>query len=149
VRTGSAHPLPGYHLYFEDLLWIRLRQTLSYHGYPASQQLHFNMPNAIVNFVLRGFNIIFASIVLGLSIGLMKGQWEGESSPVSLQFAAFVGAISLLGGFIGLAAEWVTILQGKIGLIIDGVITVMNIAGGVVSSTLSIGGQTCFANTHL
>ena len=98
------------------------------------------MPN-FVNFVLRGFQTLFAAVILGLSVSLVKGQWEGTKPPITLQYAAFVGGITLVAAVVGLASEWVTALQGKIGFIIDGVMTVVNLAGEVVSSLPSLSGS--------
>jgi hypothetical protein len=89
-------------------------------------------PSPILNFVIRGFQILFAAVVLGLSVGMINGQWSGLNSPISLRYTAFVGGITFLAGIIGIAAEWVSVLQGMVGLIIDGLITLFNIAGGVV-----------------
>jgi hypothetical protein len=99
------------------------------------------MPDALVNFAIRGTQIIFAAIVTGLSIDLARGHhWGGL--PVILGYVCFVGCVSLLAGFAGLAASWITILQGKIGLLIDGFITAVNLAGGLVSAH-SEGGCVC------
>jgi hypothetical protein len=89
------------------------------------------MVSSIVNFALRGFQALFAIVVLGLSITLIRGH-EWGSLPASLGFGAFVGGISLVAALIGLAATWVEFLGGLIGLVIDGVIALINIAGGVV-----------------
>jgi hypothetical protein len=89
-------------------------------------------PSPILNFAIRGFQILFAAVVLGLSVGMIRGQWEGLNSPISLRYTAFVGGVSFLGGVIGIATEWISVLQGMVGLIIDGLITLLNIAGGVV-----------------
>ena len=93
------------------------------------------MPNAIITFALRGAQALFAVVVLGLSVGLIRDHKTG-SLPVTLGYAAFVGGISLLGAFIGIAANWVELLQGIIGAGIDAVLTILNIAGGVVSNLL-------------
>jgi hypothetical protein len=90
------------------------------------------MSNAITHFAIRGAQIIFAAIVCGLSIDLARGHhWGGL--PVILGYVSFVGCVSLLAAFVGLASMWVELLQGTIGLIIDGVILVVNLAGGLVS----------------
>lgn len=86
----------------------------------------------LLNFVLRGFQIVFASVVLGLSVGLVRAQIEGSASPISLRYCSFVGGLSFLGAIIGMAAEWRDLLQGNIGLLIDAVVALVNIAGGVV-----------------
>lgn len=91
------------------------------------------MTSSIFNFVIRGFQILFASVVLGLSVGMVKGRGPGRDSPISLRYTAFVGGVTFLTAIIGIAAEWVSVLQGMVGLIIDGIIILLNIAGGVVS----------------
>lgn len=72
--------------------------------------------------------------MLGLSVTLIRGHHWG-STPASLGFAAFVGGISILASLIGLAGTWVSFLEGVVGLAIDGVVALINIAGGVVSPT--------------
>lgn len=90
------------------------------------------MPDALVNFAIRGAQIIFAAIVTGLSIDLARGHHWG-ALPVILGYVCFVGCVSLLAGFAGLASTWIEFLQGKIGLLIDAFITVVNLAGGLVN----------------
>ncbi|KAF2709618.1 hypothetical protein K504DRAFT_455315 [Pleomassaria siparia CBS 279.74] len=91
------------------------------------------MSNPIITFALRGTQVLFSVVVLGLSIGLIKGQkYPGAAIPATLGYAAFVGATSLLGAFIGLASNWVELLQGIIGAAIDGFVLVINIAGGII-----------------
>lgn len=91
------------------------------------------MVNALVNFALRGAQALFAIIVLGLSVGLIRGQkWPGSHIPVTHGYAAFVGGATLLGAFIGIASNWFELLQGIIGGAIDAFLTLINIAGGIV-----------------
>ena len=92
------------------------------------------MASPILSFILRGFQFLFGIIVLGLSVTLIRGHHWG-STPASLGFAAFVGGISILGAFIGLAATWASFLEGVIGLAVDGLIALINIAGGIVSAS--------------
>jgi len=92
-----------------------------------------NMPNAIITFALRGAQVLFSVVVLGLSVGLIMDHKTG-GLPATLGYVAFVGGISLLGAFIGIAAHWVELLQGIIGAGIDAFLTVLNIAGGIVSN---------------
>lgn len=99
-------------------------------------------PSPVLNFAIRGFQIVFAAVVLGLSVGMIKGQGPFLSSPISLRYTAFVGGISFLTGFVGIAAEWVSVLQGMVGLIIDGLIILLNIAGGVLLA-IQIGVPKC------
>lgn len=91
------------------------------------------MTNTIVNIALRAFQLFCSFCVLGLSVGLIKGQGLNTSAPISLKYAAFVGGLTLVGGLVGLASEWVSRLQGKIMLLLDAIIMVVNLAGGVVS----------------
>lgn len=87
----------------------------------------------IVNFAIRGFQALFAIIILGLSVDLVRGQKYGDL-PATLGFAAFVGGVSIVAVVIGIASTWVEALQGIIGAGIDGVVAVINLAGGVVCS---------------
>ncbi|KAK3217433.1 hypothetical protein GRF29_1g3057418 [Pseudopithomyces chartarum] len=96
----------------------------------------------LVNFVLRGFQLVFASVVLGLSVSLVRAQAEGSNSPISLRYASFVGGLTFIAAIIGIAAEWVSVLQGKVGLLIDGIVTLVNVAGGVLLA-IQIGGAKC------
>ena len=97
------------------------------------------MSKSLVSFALRGFQVIFAAVVLGLSVSLIRDQGykfgtdERYSSPIILRFAAFVGGLTLLTAFVSIAAEFVSALQGKILFVIDAIITLINVAGGIVS----------------
>ncbi|KAF9735401.1 hypothetical protein PMIN06_002613 [Paraphaeosphaeria minitans] len=100
------------------------------------------MTSPILNFALRGFQILFAAVVLGLSVGMIKGQGPGLNSPISLRYTAFVGGVSFLTAIVGIASEWISILQGMVGLVIDGLVTLLNIAGGVLLA-IQIGVPKC------
>lgn len=89
----------------------------------------------IITFAFRGTQALFAIIVCGLSTTLIKGHKFG-SLPSTLGFIAFVGGISLVAALLGIASHWVKVLQGKAGILVDVVIAGLNVAGGVVSSTL-------------
>ncbi|KAF2440785.1 hypothetical protein P171DRAFT_395514 [Karstenula rhodostoma CBS 690.94] len=99
-------------------------------------------PSPILNFALRGFQVLFAAVVLGLSVGMIKGQGPGLNSPISLRYTAFVGGVSFLTAIIGIAAEWISVLQGMVGLVIDALVTLLNIAGGVLLA-IQIGVPKC------
>jgi hypothetical protein len=91
----------------------------------------------LVNFSIRGFQIIFAIVVLAVSISLVKGQAHYESitrPPVLLRYAVFAGAITLFASIVGIASQWVKALEGKVILLIDITIGVVNLIGGIVSS---------------
>lgn len=85
----------------------------------------------ITNLALRGFQLLFGIVVLGLSATLIAGhRWGGL--PATLGFAAFVGAVIIIGSIIGIASKWVSMLEGKIGMLIDAVVALIATAGGIV-----------------
>lgn len=90
------------------------------------------MAGSLTNFAIRGFQFLFGIVVLGLSVSLIRDHHWGNL-PATLGFAAFVGGVTILGALLGLAATWVSFLEGAIGLIIDGVVALINTAGGIVS----------------
>ena len=90
------------------------------------------MASTVVNFAIRGFQVVFAAVVLGLSVSLVRGQAPGANSPISLRYTSFVGGLSLVTAFVGIAGEFFTLIQGKISLIMDTIVALVNIAGGVV-----------------
>ncbi|KAF2795697.1 hypothetical protein K505DRAFT_348446 [Melanomma pulvis-pyrius CBS 109.77] len=89
------------------------------------------MPNAIITLALRGAQLLFSVVVLGLSVSLIRDHKYG-SLPVPLGYAAFVGGITVLGAFIGIASAWVELLQGIIGAGIDAFLLLINVAGGII-----------------
>jgi hypothetical protein len=91
------------------------------------------MPSKIINIGLRFAQAVFGSVVLALSITLIKGQRYGMS-PAATNYSSFVGAFTLLGAIIGLASTWIEFLQSFIGIGIDALILLFNLAGGVVSA---------------
>lgn len=87
----------------------------------------------LINWVLRAFQALFGIVILGLAVTLIRGH-EWGNLPSSLGYAAFVGGITILAALIGIAAVWLEFLDGIIGLAVDGLVAVLNIAGGIVSS---------------
>ncbi|KAF2642984.1 hypothetical protein P280DRAFT_505236 [Massarina eburnea CBS 473.64] len=97
--------------------------------------------STLVNFAVRAAQIAFAAVVTGLSISISQGHhWGGL--PFILGYVSFVGCVTLLGAFAGLAATWVELLQGTIGMLVDAIILVFNLAGGVVLA-IKINGVKC------
>jgi hypothetical protein len=92
------------------------------------------MPDMLMTGV-RAAQIVFAAVVTGLSINLAHGHHWGPV-PAALGFVSFVGCFSLLGAFVGVAAEFVDLLKGPIGMAVDGLVLILNLAGGVVSLNL-------------
>ena len=91
------------------------------------------MAGSLPAFAIRGVQSIVAIIILGLSIDLIMGHKWG-ALPATLGFTIFVAAVVVLGALIGIASIWVEKIQGKIGMIVDGVVLILSLAGSVVSS---------------
>ena len=105
------------------------------------------MVSSLFNIVLRGVQALFGIVVLGLSVTLLRGHHWGDA-PASLGYGAFVGGLSILGALIGLAATWFDFLGGVIGLIVDAVVALVNIAGGIVSTLFLNQYRFCVHQTH-
>lgn len=76
--------------------------------------------------------LIFAAIILGLSITLIKGQVYG-SAPSQTDFSAFVGGWTALTAVAGiLAATFLTFLDGIMMLALDGLSVIFTLAAGIV-----------------
>jgi hypothetical protein len=86
----------------------------------------------VLTFAIRGTQALFAVVVFGLSTSLIKGHHAG-SLPATLGFLAFVGGMSIVGALLGVATQWLSVLQGQIGMLIDAIIAGINMAGGIVS----------------
>ncbi|EUC46110.1 hypothetical protein COCMIDRAFT_93693 [Bipolaris oryzae ATCC 44560] len=89
------------------------------------------MVPSIFNVALRGVQALFGIIILGLSVTLIHGHHWG-SLPAGLGYGAFVGGLSFVAAFIGLAATRFDSLGGMFGFVIDSVIALINLAGGVL-----------------
>ena len=90
------------------------------------------MSNPLVNFIVRGFQFIFGVVILGLSVSMIRDHHWGNL-PSTLGFAAAVGGVTILGALIGITATWISLLEGFVGLIVDGFVAIINAAGGIVS----------------
>lgn len=85
----------------------------------------------VLTFAIRGTQALFAMVVFGLSSSLIRGHHLG-SVPSTLGFVAFVGGVSVVGALLGVAAHWVRVLQGQVGVLVDAVVVGINVAGGIV-----------------
>jgi hypothetical protein len=85
----------------------------------------------------RAFQALFSLVVLSLSVVLLKGHKEG-ALPGSLCFAALVGILSLIAALLSIAAHFRNFLHEQIANVVDGVILLLNIAGGIVSFVRTI-----------
>lgn len=81
--------------------------------------------------VLRVVQLIFAAIVLGLSIAAVRWQYY-HSVPATNGFASFAGAFGVFAGLMGFAAIWISPLGGIVMSIIDSLATICFLAGGIV-----------------
>ena len=86
----------------------------------------------------RAFQALFSLVVLGLSVVLLKGHREG-ALPDSLCFTALVGILSLVAALLGIAMCFRNFMSEQIANVIDGVVLLLNVAGGIVSWPISSG----------
>jgi hypothetical protein len=84
------------------------------------------------------FQALFSLVVLSLSVVLLKGHREG-ALPGSLCFVALVGILSLVAALLGIATSFRKFMNEHIANVIDGVVLLLNIAGGIVSWPISSG----------
>ncbi|KAL5119520.1 hypothetical protein ACEQ8H_002585 [Pleosporales sp. CAS-2024a] len=84
----------------------------------------------LINWALRALQFLFGVVVLGLSVTLIRGHHWGDF-PSSLGYGAFLGGVTILGALVGMGSTWVAFLPGMIGAGIDGLLAVLNIAGGI------------------
>lgn len=90
----------------------------------------------IVNWALRAFQLLFGIVILGLSVTLVRNHNLG-TLPSVLGYAAFLGGATIVAALIGLVATWVSILEGFVGMAIDAVAAILNLAGGIVRISLT------------
>jgi hypothetical protein len=76
--------------------------------------------------------IIFAAVVLALSVVLIKDYGPGHG-PSLFDYGAFVGGAGLVFAAIGIVACFIESLQGIVMLVLDGLVTLFTLAGGIVS----------------
>jgi hypothetical protein len=91
--------------------------------------------------VLRGFQMLFFVVVLGLSVTLVKHYgdgWEQQdqqrpSAPWTLSVATGIGALSLVAAVFSLVITWTNLLREYIKIVVDRIVVVVNVVGGVTS----------------
>jgi len=86
----------------------------------------------LATLILRICQLIFAVIVLGLSVKAAQWQWQGPV-PATTAFSAFAGAFTLLVALVGIAAIWLSAIPSIIMSGIDGLAALLLLAGGIVS----------------
>ena len=85
--------------------------------------------------VLTQHQIVFSTVVLGLSVALVVQYGPGRA-PSLFAYGAFCGGCSLLFALVGVSAVFVEKLQGIVMLALDALATFFLLAGGIVSSPL-------------
>ncbi|KAL2803255.1 marvel domain-containing protein [Aspergillus granulosus] len=91
----------------------------------------------LITAILRGFQAIFAIIVLGISVDLARGQHTSfQALPTATGYAAFCGAFGTLVAFIGIASVFVSSLDGIITWALDGLSGVTMLASGIAYAVL-------------
>ncbi|KAF2110035.1 marvel domain-containing protein [Lophiotrema nucula] len=101
------------------------------------------MALALASLGLRGFQALFAIVIFGLSVSLIKTNYG--HAPAMHGYAAFLGSVSLIAAIAGIAANWLESLNDLVLMIIDATILVANIAGGVIIAFM-IRGIKCSKN---
>jgi len=89
---------------------------------------------------IHALRIILSSAVLGLSITLAKGQIVG-SAPSATSYATFLGVLGMVSGAFGIFTVFINVFDGIIVLIIEGLVTMLFIAGGIALAVMLKGGQ--------
>ena len=90
------------------------------------------MGGKIGSFFLRLVQLVFAIVVLALSIVAVRWQFRG-GVPATNGFAAFAGGFACLAGLLGLLSVFVSALAGTIMSALDILATVFLLASGCVS----------------
>ncbi|KAL3443150.1 marvel domain-containing protein [Aspergillus insuetus] len=87
--------------------------------------------------ILRGFQVIFAVIVLGISVDLARGQHtSAQAVPAATGYAAFTGALGTLVAFVGVASLFVSSLEGIITWALDGLSAITMLTAGIAYAVL-------------
>ncbi|KAL2832192.1 marvel domain-containing protein [Aspergillus pseudoustus] len=91
----------------------------------------------LVTAILRGFQAIFAIVVLGISVDLARGQeTRVQSVPAATGYAAFCGGLGTLVALIGVASLFVSSLDGIITWALDGLSSLTMLAAGIAFAVL-------------
>lgn len=103
----------------------------------------------IVAAILRFFQILFAAVVLGLSVNLAKGQagsddwdWLDHHVPATTSYSAFTGGFGMFVALIGFVSLFVDFLQGIIMLVLDTLAGICLLAGGIAVA-VGLRGTSC------
>ncbi|KAF2756494.1 hypothetical protein EJ05DRAFT_66086 [Pseudovirgaria hyperparasitica] len=95
----------------------------------------------IVTLVTRAFQLIFAAIVLGLSVSMTQWQAVGKA-PATTGYAAFCGGWGLVAAAIGLIASFIEAIPALVIIAIDALSALIFLAGGI-ALTVAMKGLSC------
>ncbi|KAK3062494.1 hypothetical protein LTS18_003950 [Coniosporium uncinatum] len=99
----------------------------------------------MTSLALRSVQIIFAAIVLGLSVSLAKGQGYG-SVPATTGYSSFVGGFGIIVAAVGFAAIFIEKLNGIVIWVVDGLAAMFYLAGGIAIA-VQLRGVSCSNNS--
>ncbi|CAN8101266.1 unnamed protein product [Discula destructiva] len=85
---------------------------------------------SIISITFRAFQILFAIVVVGLSVTFMKAQEYGNS-PTTTRYSVFVGAFGMLVGVLGLIAVFLDRIPSLVPMVADGLGALLSLAGGI------------------
>jgi hypothetical protein len=94
--------------------------------------------NIFASTVLRGLQMLFSLVVIGLSVTLVKnhnnhGGEEGYPGPPTiLPLSTGIGALSLVAAVFSLAIAWTNCLREYIEMVVDVVVIAANVVAGTV-----------------
>jgi len=80
---------------------------------------------------LRFFQLLFGAVILGLSITLAKGQTSAAKVPATTGFGSFCGVFAMITAIVGSAAVFVSAIPEIITWAVDGLASLLLIAGGI------------------
>ncbi|KAL8392373.1 hypothetical protein RB595_002530 [Gaeumannomyces hyphopodioides] len=90
---------------------------------------------------LRGFMLIAAVVVLGISVTLAKHQVV-EGPPAETSFASFTGGFGVFAAAVGIAAVFLEAIPSLVPLALDGLSALFFLAGGI-ALTMAMKGVSC------
>ena len=94
--------------------------------------------NLLVSSALRGSQALFAIVVLGLSVTLVKDHNNHDgiqgypNVPTILPLAAAIGSLTLVAAVFSAVVAWTNFLREYMEMLVDAVIALANIVGGTV-----------------
>ncbi|KAK3940152.1 marvel domain-containing protein [Diplogelasinospora grovesii] len=85
---------------------------------------------APISLGLRALQFIFAVVVLGLAVTLIKAQVLGDA-PTTTKYSSFTGAFGIIVCAAGVAGMFVSAIPDLVTMALDGVLALLFLAGGI------------------